>query len=289
MINIVIPYWGEPRYLFAAVKSVQAQSNDDWHLTVVDDCYPDLSVHDYFSDLNDHQVSYIRNDHNLGITVNFQKCLSLASHEYTVFMGSDDLMLPNYVSSVKKIASQIPHIEIIQPGVSVIDTQGQSHALISDRVKGWLRPHAQEPVILSGESLATSLLVGDWLYWPSLAFRTQSLRGKNFDDYGIILDLGLILDLIISGARLAVSSDTSFCYRRHMGSISSASLLDGNRFKEERDFFAKQATRMDELGWHSAARASRLHITSRAHAATLLPQCLHSPSRLTAMLHHILT
>ena len=28
---------------------------------------------------------------------------------------------------------------------------------------------------------------------------------------------------------------------------------------------------MDDLGWHKAARAARLHLSSRLHAATLLP------------------
>ena len=36
MIDIMLPFWGEPRYLYETVEAVRGQTSDDWRLTVVD-------------------------------------------------------------------------------------------------------------------------------------------------------------------------------------------------------------------------------------------------------------
>ena len=62
MIDIMLPFWGEPRYLYETVEAVRGQTSDDWRLTVVDDCYPDPSVAEYFARLDDPKVTYIRHE-----------------------------------------------------------------------------------------------------------------------------------------------------------------------------------------------------------------------------------
>ena len=64
MLDIMIPFWGEPRYLYETVEAVLSQTDARWHLTVVDDCYPDPGVPKYFEHLDHPQVTYIRNEEN---------------------------------------------------------------------------------------------------------------------------------------------------------------------------------------------------------------------------------
>lgn len=288
MIDIMLPYWGEPEYLFASVRSVQEQSDGDWHLTVVDDCYPDESVPDFFARLSDPRITYLRNHENIGIIQNFRKCHELAVGEYVTFMGCDDIMLPNYVSSIKETVRNIPGVTIVQPGVDVIDAHGEVYLPLADRIKRLLRPRASQVSILRGEPLAVSLLIGDWLYWPSLAFRTEAIRNIDFGDYDVILDLDFVLSLVTQGADLALLPETAFYYRRHKNSLSSTTLLDGHRFHGERDFFAQQVSQMDLLGWHRASRAARQHLASRAYAASLIPNALLSRESLGILLHHVI-
>ncbi len=40
-IDILLPFWGDVGYMEQAVRSIQAQTDPDWQLVVVDDCYPD--------------------------------------------------------------------------------------------------------------------------------------------------------------------------------------------------------------------------------------------------------
>ncbi len=287
VIDIFIPFWGDPQFLYAAVSSVRAQTSDNWRLTVVDDCYPE-DVSGYFGNLNDTRITYLRNPENLGIIRNFAKCQSLAEGEYTVFMGCDDLLLPNYVEVVEAAARIFPEVDIIQPGVEVINEEGNVHLPLADRIKRAIRPRTRDAHVISGESLAKSLLVGDWLYWPSLAFRTEQLKQVRFlPEYQIILDLGLILDLVQQGAQLAIVPEVAFAYRRHPSSLSATALLDGPRFSDEKEFFEERGLMLDRMGWKSAARAARLHITSRAYALTMLPSALRNKKGTRELLTHI--
>ena len=130
---------------------------------------------------------------------------------------------------------------------------------------------------------------GDWLYWPSLAFRTDKIREVDFrDGFPIIQDLALIMDMIYKGDQLLVEPAVCFQYRRHSNSASSAKLIDGSRFAGEREYFAVAAAQAEDLGWHRAARSARLRLTSRAHAASLLPQALlaRNSTAVSALVRH---
>ena len=84
------------------VDSVRAQRDPRWTLTIVDDCYPDPAVAALFARESDQRIRYRRNEENLGIAANFQRCLDLASGEAVVFLGCDDVMLPDFVARAHK-------------------------------------------------------------------------------------------------------------------------------------------------------------------------------------------
>lgn len=277
-LDILIPYWGEPAYMVATVESVLAQDSDDWVLTIVDDAYPDHSIQEYIRGLNHPRVKYIRKDVNEGITENYRSCVALAKHEMMVILGCDDLLLPNYVSTILSGHDQFPDASIIQPGVNVIDENGQQVKTLADTVKqNLVKPRSKGRQLLSGEALATNLMHGVWLYWPSLAFRTDKLRQVDFrDGYPIIQDVALTMDMIFQGAQLLVEPTVCFSYRRHSESASSTKLVDGSRFAGERDYFQLAASQARELGWTKTVRAARFRLTSRAHALALLPKAIRT-------------
>lgn len=272
----MLPYWGSPQYLFEATESVLKQTDSRWHLTVIDDCYPDATVPQYFDSLNHPQVTYIRNESNIGIIKNFQRCVDLSKSEYIVIMGSDDRLRDNYVSTILEDINMFPGIEIIQPGVATVDSAGNRNNPLADKIKALLRPGARRGFrITEGEESCSTLLTGDWLYWPSLVFKTETLRKNPFRAYEIILDLALVIDVLAEGGRILLDSRTVFEYRRHGESLSGdKKLLDGSRFAGEREYFRLAAKQMSNLGWRRASFAARLHATSRLHAMLLIPRSL---------------
>ncbi|MDQ2757807.1 MAG: glycosyltransferase [Actinomycetota bacterium] len=272
-LDILVPYWGDPQLLRETVRSVLAQRNPDWLLTVVDDAYPDPSVAPWFATIDDPRVRYVRHQTNLGITDNYRSCLALATQDLMVFLGCDDLLLPGYVDVVLAAHRRFPEAAVIQPGVRVVDEGGHVVRTLADEVKQRLvRPRVDGATVLGGEALVTSLLHGDWLYWPSLAFRTAALREVDFrDGFPVTQDLALVIDLVCRGEQLVFEPLVCFRYRRHQASASSTALVDGSRFAAERAYFVLAAEQCRARGWTRAERAARWRATSRLHALTLVP------------------
>lgn len=266
---IMLPYYGPKALLQQAVQSVlRQQTATGWTLTVLDDAYPDESAGHWVKSLNDPRVTYIRNPENLGLALNFQKALELSAGTYTILLGSDDVLLPNYIGELDRLTGIAPDAAIVQPGVSVIDETGQKVRPLVDRVKTAIRPRLRGGTerILSGEALATSLLRGDWAYFPSIAWKTVSVRGFGFDSgMETALDLRLLLSVIGDGGSMVIGDEVCFTYRRHKKSVSSELAREGGRFTEEEALFREFERKFAVTGWRRAQRAARWHITSRAY------------------------
>ena len=270
MIELLVPFYGPPPLLRLLVDSVLGQTSDAWRLLVVDDRWPGEPVEPWLAALGDDRVRYVRNEANLGVNGNFRRCLDLAEAEYVAFPGCDDVLLPTYVEVVTAAAGL--GVDIVQPGVRVIDATGEAVRPLGDRIKAVLRP---APGTYAGEELAAGLARGNWTYFPSLCWRTEAARRHSFaPGMDVVLDLALLLDLVDDGATLSVVDDVCFGYRRHTGSASSLAALDVTRFHEESAFYDAAAGRFAALGWHGAARAARRRTTSRLHAASLVPSLL---------------
>jgi glycosyltransferase involved in cell wall biosynthesis len=287
VIDVLLPFYGDPELLYLAVDSILGQTEGEFRLVVVDDGYPDPAVAAWFAALDDPRVEYHRNETNLGANANYTRALELASAEHIVVMGADDVMLPNYLSTITSTLQRFPGADVIQCGVQVIDGEGEAVAPVADRVKGRVRPSVHEPTLLVGEDLLVSLLRGNWTYFPSLCWRTDAVRAIGFrPQFHVVQDMALLVDIILGGGGLALVPEVAFRYRRHQGSDSAVKTLTGSRFEEERNYFELIGTELERRGLRRAARAARRHLTSRLHAAALLPTAARS--RDTAALARLL-
>lgn len=270
-----MPFYGRFDHFQAAVRSVLAQTDPDWRLVVVDDVYPDTAPGEWLQGIGDPRIVYLRNERNLGVSGNFDRCIELATAERCVLMGCDDELLPGYVERVSWIAARHPEADLIQPGVEVIDGEGRVVRPLGDRVKSRLRPTVDGPESWSGERLTASLLRGNWAYFPSVCWRVSTIRRFGFrHDLQVVQDLALMMEIFRNGGTMVLDDTVVFRYRRHGGSVSSYTAVDGRRFQQERSVFAEEATLQAELGWNRAARVSRAHLTSRLNALLQLPRAI---------------
>ncbi len=287
----MIPFYGDPGLFRDAVESVRAQSDPDWRLVVIDDVYPDTTPGEWVSSLGDERIHYVRNETNLGVSGNFTRAVELVRNEHFVLMGCDDLLESGYVAAMRAAIARHPTGSYFQPAVTVIADDGSPALPLADRVKAWYRPKHTQPVVLSGERLAVSLLRGNWTYFPSICWTAQVVRRHGFDaEFDVVLDLALQLDIVASGGSLVLLPERTFRYRRHAGSVSSWTAQDGTRFDEERAFFLSAKRRLRVAGWSHAARVASAHWSSRLNAVTKLPAAVAKRDRpgLRALTRHIL-
>ncbi len=288
-LDIALPFYGDVAFMKQTVASVLNQTDPNWRLIVVDDGYPDETLPGWFASLRDERIQYHRNSENLGANGNFQKCLGLLSAEYCLVMGADDLLEPNFVDCINELISKRPGIAMIHPGVKVIDEKNELISTRADQIKRNIRNSQSQFSSLSGEPLARSLMKGNWMYFPAIVWKTKTIQDIGFrPGFHVCQDLGLAMDLIMQGGEMALIEDEIFRYRRHQESDSSIKAINGERFKDEKFFFKVMSHDLKKIGWRSAARAAKVHETSRLHAASLIPACIARKQNPLPLIKHVL-
>jgi len=259
-IDILLPYWGDFALLKKAVDSVLNQTEQNWRLLIVDDCYPSKEAEQYYAKFPDTRVSYYRHKKNQGLVKNYNYAVSKATAPYCVIMGCDDIMLPTYVETALK---NIGTADYYQPGVNVIDENDTVYLPTTDRIKKLLRP--KRAGIHEGEKIVASLCHGNWTYFPSLMWKVSTLRKYGFSEkHPNTQDLITQLEIFCGGGSLYIDNAVTFQYRRSANSFSSKA-KSGTRFAEENEMYDSFAKRFKKMGWHRAARAARAHLTVRLH------------------------
>jgi glycosyltransferase involved in cell wall biosynthesis len=276
-IDVTLPFYGDVDLMKQAVLSVLNQTFADWRLIVVDDGYPDPEPARWFAGLDDPRVTYQRNTENLGANGNYRKCLSLVTAPVLVVMGADDVMLPTHLQVLSDVFAAYPGAAVVHTAVAVIDEHDTVVRPLGDRMKSYYAPSRRHQTPLTGEDMAVSVLRGNWTYFPSMGWRTEFISAIGFRaGLDVVQDLALLLDVAKAGNTLVFDPRLTFRYRRHSEQDSTVRALDGRRFDEERDFFAREAASFDALGWKRAARVARWHLSSRLNALTLLPKAVRT-------------
>jgi len=263
-IDIMLPAYGDNALVRETIRSVLAQDDPRWRLTVIDDAPGELKG--WIAELGHEKVRYLPNETRLGINRNFQRCTDEATADLVQLIGADDRLLPDFVRRVHAAHDEHPEVALFHTNAIVIDEHGNPALPLADKIKRLVS--IKGGVVTGGERLATSLLHGNWMYFPSVVFRRDVLQKHGFrEGYDIVLDLDLYLRILLDGGRVVLFDRPGIEYRRHAASLSSSTAGTGARFDEERNYFAETARAMAAAGWPRAARAARWHLTSRLHAA----------------------
>ena len=213
--SITIPAY-KARFLDEAIKSVIAQTYQDWQLVIVDDCSPeDLKgiVEPY---LADSRVKYYRNEKNCGavdVVDNWNICLSHCTGDYVICMGDDDRLLPCCLAELSKTIDMYPELNVYHLQTEIIDESGKIIETLEERPE-------QEDVL----SLMTKRWEGRKQYIGDFCYSRKHLNA--FGGYYPLPyawgsdDITLFRAALPSG--IANVSRTGFQYRENQYSISLA-------------------------------------------------------------------
>lgn len=95
LVSIITPTWGCAEFIGETIKSIQAQSYQNWELLIQDDCSTDGTdqvVAPYAA--LDSRIKYACNHRNSGAAVTRNDALRRAKGMWIAFLDSDDLWYP---------------------------------------------------------------------------------------------------------------------------------------------------------------------------------------------------
>jgi glycosyltransferase involved in cell wall biosynthesis len=232
-LHVFIPAFGHSPYLRTAIKSAIESVDESTPITVIDDASPTSEVFSIAAEFKP-RIEYIRNEVNLGISANFLNSFNLSSGLFTLVMGSDDEMLPGYELELSKSFNRFPYTTVFQPRVLVMNAASETCTPLVDRVKRMIQGKVEQDLIMNPLNLAKKLFIGDFMYFPATAWRTETLKSANWNlTYQNAVDLDLLFQLSLGDEQFVFQNAQTFRYRRHSASISSVLALESTRLNEE--------------------------------------------------------
>ncbi|MCZ7603308.1 MAG: glycosyltransferase [Melioribacteraceae bacterium] len=121
MISICIPTYNRRHFIEEAINSVLSQEYDNYEIVVVDDGSTD-ETGDLINLINNDKIQYIRKDHT-GASDTRNRAISEAKGEFILWLGSDDLLMPNTLNKYASILRNQSDIDVIYGNLIVTDAK----------------------------------------------------------------------------------------------------------------------------------------------------------------------
>lgn len=99
-VSIITPAYNCEKFISKTIESVLSQTYPHWEMIVVNDCSSDTTgqiAQKYAS--YDKRIKYIKLEYNSGAAVARNVAMSMAKGQYIAFLDSDDLWLPDKLST----------------------------------------------------------------------------------------------------------------------------------------------------------------------------------------------
>jgi glycosyltransferase involved in cell wall biosynthesis len=124
-VSVVIPTYNRKAALARAIKTVVAQSYEDWELIVVDDASTD-GPEEVVRTLGDGRMVYVRHPQNCGGGAARNTGIRLARGKYVAFLDSDDEWFPEKLArDVAAFTRPGGDIGLVYCGKELVDPEGR--------------------------------------------------------------------------------------------------------------------------------------------------------------------
>jgi glycosyltransferase involved in cell wall biosynthesis len=164
-VTVGLPFLNAGGTLADAIRSVLAQTWDDWELLLVDDGSSDGSVQIARS-IQDSRVRVVSDGAHQGLTARLNQIAGLARGRYLARMDADDLMHPERLRRQVCFLDENPRVDLVDTATITID-------------------EANEPLGLRGERPLNTdpraVLRSGLLVHPTVTGRTVWFRGHPYD------------------------------------------------------------------------------------------------------------
>lgn len=113
------------KFLEEALRSIQAQTCQDFKVLVSDDCSPDnlQSIFDRVCG-DDPRFSFRRNEQNIGgksLVAHWNLLVDMCDTEYLILASDDDVYAPTFLEEIDKLAIKYPEVNLIHARAQLIN------------------------------------------------------------------------------------------------------------------------------------------------------------------------
>ncbi len=126
-VSIGIPVFNGENFLESALRSVLAQTFEDFELIISDNASTDRTAdicEQYAS--QDGRVLYLRQPANLGAQPNYNLLVGQARGRYFKWAAHDDILAPTLLERCVDVLDTHPRVTLAYPRAEVIDTHGRT-------------------------------------------------------------------------------------------------------------------------------------------------------------------
>jgi Glycosyl transferase family 2 len=205
-VTVGIPTYDRPVLLQEAIESVLSQTFSDFRLLISDNA-SNAGTRDVVASFTDPRIAYNRSNRNVGMIGNFNRIIELADTEYLMILPDDDLLYPDYLSSVMETLEQFQSVGLVHTAFNLIDTESRVRTAMSPMKR-------RRPITLeSGECYLERSMTAVWpICFSSATYRTRAIveAGGFREDEQPFADLPMWM-------RMALKWDFAFLARRLSG------------------------------------------------------------------------
>lgn len=193
LVTIVALCYNHSRYVIETLNSIAGQIYPNTELIIVDDASKDdsmLQIENWITE-NNIKCQFIRHKENRGICRSLNETLELAKGKYFKVIACDDVLLPQFVSTMVERFECLPdEYALLYSDVQTIDEHSQVFGSTPFTERNW----NTEEKIPSGKLF--DLLAG-WCFIPAPGtfIRTCVLRAIRFDESLLIEDWDMWLQI----------------------------------------------------------------------------------------------
>jgi glycosyltransferase involved in cell wall biosynthesis len=261
----MIPAYGKSPYLRQTLESAVKHLPLEVPITVIEDPSSDADLENVVKEFP--RVEYIRNKARLGIGGNFTNSIKRSTGIFTQICGSDDIFIGNPLENLTEVFVDDPKISVIGFDVKVINDKNKEVKALPDVVKKLLRPKIENFAVFSNSKIFSNLMLGDWLYFPAILWRTETVKNYEFSgDFHTAMDLDILIRLLYVDEKIAFIKSKVLGYRRHSQSASSLYAKSIGRFAEEFLCHKNALEIARKKNWKTGAFLAQLALTVRLHA-----------------------
>jgi glycosyltransferase involved in cell wall biosynthesis len=265
LLHVIIPAYGKSPYLRQTLESAVKHLPSEIPITVIEDKSNDSGIENLVKDFS--RVEYIKNSQRLGIGGNFNKSIDLSSGVFTQICGSDDIFLANPLKDFDKEKLDQVNISAVGFDVKILNNSGRFVQTVPDIFKKLLRPSLKRVTIFQNDKIFSNLMLGDWLYFPAILWKTETLKQTKFDaNFHTAMDLDVFIRLLSNDQKIAFIKSKVLGYRRHSQSASSLYAKSIGRFDEEFLCHKNALEIARRKNWKTGAFLAQLALTVRLHA-----------------------